>query len=411
MKKTPHAVAALIAKYLNDELNDQEKQELEQWVDQSEEHQQFFRQLTGEDSLAAIINEYETSKVLVYDQVKAAIAQERETKRKVIPVWWRSRRVAAVAASVLLIGTAVVWWLQDKQENKVAPAPAVVATHDKQPASEGAILQLADGKEIVLDDARDGAIATQGSTQIVKDGGLLSYNDNNQAGKVLYNTLSTPKGKTYKLELSDGSKVWLNAASSIRFPTTFTGWQRNVEISGEVYFEVKKDAEMPFRVTVDHRTTISVLGTSFNVNAYDNEAYVRTTLLTGSVKIEAWEQEERGNSVLLKPGQQALVKNTQAAQSFGKSGPITVVDNANIANVMGWKNGYFSLDDLTLEELMREVERWYDVEVVYEKGVPMKAFFGKVNRDLSLLDFMEGLKDWGVRFRLEGNKLIITGVQ
>lgn len=411
MKKTPHAVAALIAKYLNDELNDQEKQELEQWVDQSEEHQQFFRQLTGEDSLAAIINEYETSKVLVYDQVKAAIAQERETKRKVIPIWWRSRRVAAVAASVLLIGTAVVWWLQDKQENKVAPAPAVVATHDKQPASEGAILQLADGKEIVLDDARDGAIATQGSTQIVKDGGLLSYNDNNQAGKVLYNTLSTPKGKTYKLELSDGSKVWLNAASSIRFPTTFTGWQRNVEISGEVYFEVKKDAEMPFRVTVDHRTTISVLGTSFNVNAYDNEAYVRTTLLTGSVKIEAWEQEERGNSVLLKPGQQALVKNTQAAQSFGKSGPITVVDNANIANVMGWKNGYFSLDDLTLEELMREVERWYDVEVVYEKGVPMKAFFGKVNRDLSLLDFMEGLKDWGVRFRLEGNKLIITGVQ
>jgi len=319
--------------------------------------------------------------------------------------------VAAVAASVLLIGTAVVWWLQDKQENKVAPAPSVVTTHDKQPASEGAILQLADGKEIVLDDARDGAIATQGSTQIVKDGGLLSYNDNNQAGKVLYNTLSTPKGKTYKLELSDGSKVWLNAASSIRFPTTFTGWQRNVEISGEVYFEVKKDAEMPFRVTVDHRTTISVLGTSFNVNAYDNEAYVRTTLLTGSVKIEAWEQEERGNSVLLKPGQQALVKNTQAAQSFGKSGPITVVDNANIANVMGWKNGYFSLDDLTLEELMREVERWYDVEVVYEKGVPMKAFFGKVNRDLSLLDFMEGLKDWGVRFRLEGNKLIITGVQ
>jgi Fe2+-dicitrate sensor, membrane component len=412
MKKTPNAVAELIAKYLNNDLNDQEKQELDQWVQQSEAHQQFFQQLTGEASLAAIIQEYETSKVLVLDQVKAAIAGDEETKTKVIPIWRRLRKVAAVAASVLLIGTVVVWYLY-RSESTVEATPAVVATttHDKQPATEGAILQLADGKEIVLDDAKDGAIATQGNTQITKEGGLISYNDNKQADKVMYNTLSTPKGKTYKLELSDGSKVWLNAASSIRFPTAFTGWQRNVEITGEVYFEVKKDAEMPFHVTVDQRTTISVLGTSFNVNAYDNEAYVRTTLITGSVKIEAWEQEQRGNSVLLKPGQQALVKNTQAAQSYGQSGPITVVDNANIENVMGWMNGYFSLDDLTLEELMREVERWYDVEVVYEKGIPVKAFFGKVNRDLSLLDFMEGLKDWGVRGRLEGNKLIISGVQ
>jgi ferric-dicitrate binding protein FerR (iron transport regulator) len=270
---------------------------------------------------------------------------------------------------------------------------------------------LADGKEIILDDANDGTVATQGNTQITKQGGLLLYKGNDSASQVLYNTLSTPKGRIYKLSLPDGSKVWLNAASSIRFPTAFTGWQRSVEITGEAYFEVKKDAQRPFRVTANQRAAIEVLGTSFNVNAYDNEEFLRTTLLTGSVRIQAWQQADGGNGVLLKPGQQAQLKSAHAVRSLDQSVAITVIDNANLQKVMGWKDGYFALDDLTLEELMHEVERWYDVEVVYEKGIPAKAFFGKVDRSLSLIDFMDGLKDWGVRFRLEGNKLIVTGVR
>lgn len=393
------AIADLITKHLSDELNDQEKQELNKWVQQSEEHQRFFEQLTGEDTLAATLNEYETSRGIVYEKIKETVAFNEPAKSKIKVIW----RLTAVAAVLVATCGVVVWWNIDSKEKKAPPTAAVPATHDRQPASEGAVLKLDDGKEIILDNAKDGALAQQGNTQITKQGGLLAYNSNDPGNKVLYNTLSTPKGRVYKLVLSDGSKVWLNAASSIRFPTAFTGWQRNVEITGEVYFEVQQDAEMPFRVTVSQRATIDVLGTSFNVNGYDNEQLLRTTLLEGSVKIVALEQEERGNSVILKPGQQAQLKNTQ-------SGAISVVNNANIKNVMGWKDGYFSLDDLTLEELMREVERWYDVEVVYEKGIPMKAFFGKVNRDLSLLDFMEGLKDWGVRFRLEGRKLIITGV-
>lgn len=223
----------------------------------------------------------------------------------------------------------------------------------------------------------------------------------------MYNTLSTPKGKIYKLLLPDGSLVWLNAASSIRFPTAFTNGERNVEITGEVYFEVTKDAKKPFRVYFSSPPTgkegregaVEVLGTHFNINAYANEDAIRTTLLEGSVKVSAMSNRQ---SAILKPGEQVSM-----SQSSHLSQPIPV----QTKKVMGWKDGYFSLDDLSLEALMREVERWYDVEVEYENGVPAKAFFGKVNRDLSLFDFMEGLKDWGVRFRLEGRKVIITGVE
>lgn len=405
MSEISKAISDLIARHLNDELNDQEKQELDEWVQQSEDHQRFFRQLTDEASLASTLTEYEKSRDIVYNKIKEAIPFNRQADKKVINIWrFNLRRFTAIAASILLIGGTFVWWNIYVKDNRLAEEPVAGMTRDRQPASGGAVLKLADGEEIILDDATDGAVAEQGDTRITKQGGLLSYNSNVSANSVLYNTLSTPKGKIYQLLLPDSSKAWLNAASSIRFPTAFIGRERSVEITGEVYFEIKKNAEMPFHVTVNQRATIDVLGTSFNVNAYDNEDMLRTTLLTGSVRIQIT-QQEGGSSVVLKPGQQAQIKQTHVAQS------IPVVHNANIKNVMGWKEGYFSLDDLTLADLMREVERWYDVEVVYEKEIPAKAFFGKVGRDLSLLDFMDGLKDWGVRFKLDGRKLIITGVQ
>lgn len=402
MNEIPKVISDLIARHLNDELNDQEKQELDKWVQQSEDHERFFRQFTDEEALAATLTEYETSKDIVYNKIKEAVSFQKPADKKIINIrWFNLRRLTAVAASLLMLTGAFLWWNTQERDK----APVVQTIRDRQPASHGAVLKLADGKEIMLDEALDGAVASQGNTRITKQGGLLSYAGSNPANNVLYNTLSTPKGKIYQLLLPDSSRAWLNAASSIRFPTAFAGTERSVEITGEVYFEVRKDAEMPFRVTVNHRATIDVLGTSFNVNAYDNEDAMRTTLVTGSVRIQLLEQGEDGNGVVLKPGQQAQIKHLHIEQS------ITVVQNANIKNAMGWKDGYFNLDDLTLEALMREVERWYDVEVVYEKEIPAKTFFGKVNRDLSLLDFMDGLKDWGVRFRLEGRKLIITGVQ
>ncbi|MBO9633070.1 MAG: FecR domain-containing protein [Chitinophagaceae bacterium] len=402
MNELSKAIADLIQKHLNDDLNDQEKQDLDNWVQQSEEHQQFFHQFTDEEKLAAMLSEYEKSKVLVFEKIKKSIPLG-EVKTQ--PVRWMNmgKRIA-IAASILIIGGVLVWWsINSKNDQTAETKTSPLVQQDRQPASEGAILKLADGKEIILDDTKDGAVAQEGNTQITKQGGLLAYNSQQQSDKPLYNTLSTPKGRIYKLALPDGSKVWLNAASSIRFPATFTGEERKVEITGEVFFEVAKKADMPFRVKVDAQTTIEVLGTEFNVNAYSNEELLRTTLLTGAIRVQCQDQEE--NSVVLKPGQQAQWKNAPTNQSF------MVIRNANIEKVVGWKDGYFSFDDLTLEELMREVERWYDVEVVYEKRAPAKIFFGKVNRNLSLLDFMEGLNDWGVHSKLEGRKLIVTGVE
>lgn len=404
MNELSKAIADLIQKHLNDDLNDQEKQELDNWVQQSEEHQQFFRQFTDEGKLSAMLSEYEKSKVLVFEKIKKTIPLG-EVKTPRIR-WMNIGKRIAIAASILCIGGILVWWSINSKSDRTAGMKATpVVKQDRQPASEGAILKLADGKEIILDDTKDGAVAQEGSTQITKQGGLLAYNSKEQSDKVLYNTLSTPKGKIYKLALPDGSKVWLNAASSIRFPATFTGEERNVEITGEVFFEVAKKMDMPFRVKVDQQTTIEVLGTEFNVNAYRNEDLLRTTLLTGAIRLQRADQDQTENSVVLKPGQQAQWKNVLTKQSF------TVIRNANIEKVVGWKDGYFSFDDLTLEELMREVERWYDVEVVYEKRAPAKTFFGKVNRNLSLLDFMDGLNDWGVHSKLEGKKLIVTGVE
>jgi Fe2+-dicitrate sensor, membrane component len=394
----PKTIADLILKHLNDELNDQERQNLDKWIQQSEDNERFFRKFTNEDDLAATITEYETSKGIVFNKIKEAIPfNTQQTSNRVITGWFKWKRLTA-AASILLIGSALILWgIGNKNNEQVVQVKSETpVTTDRQPASDGAILKLADGKEIVLDDAKDGAVATQGNTAITKQGGQLAYKSRDAGNKVLYNTLLTPKGKIYKLLLPDGSKVWLNAASSIRFPTAFVDGQRNVEVTGEVYFEVEKNAEMPFHVSVNHQASIEVLGTMFNVNAYENEGSIRTTLLEGSIKME----QQAGNGVVLQPGQQAQLMQTT----------ITVAYNVNIPKVMGWKNGYFSLDDITLQELMREIERWYDVEVVYEKDIPKKTLFGKVNRDISLLDFMDGLKDWGVRFRLEGKKLIITGV-
>lgn len=408
MNNLANRISHLISKHLNDELNDQEKQELNEWVQQSEEHQRFFRQFIDDEAFAETLEEYETSKGIVLSKIKEAINLKEQPQPKGGMIWWLNRRrLTAVAASVIIAGGTLIWWNINKKEKAVTATAIVQPTQNRQPASEGAVLKLADGKEIILDNTQNGAVAIQGNTRVTKQGGLLSYNNNNAGNTVLYNTLSTPKGKIYKLLLPDGSLVWLNAASSIRFPTAFANGERNVEIAGEVYFEVKhltpptggEQEKMRFTVKVNERTEVEVLGTHFNINAYADEDAIRTTLLEGSVKVV---NRSRQNSVILKPGEQVSI-----SQSSHLSQPIPVKTN----NVMGWKNGYFSLDDLSLEALMREVERWYDVEVVYENGVPVKSFFGKVNRDLSLFDFMEGLKDWGVRFRLEGRKVIITGAE
>jgi ferric-dicitrate binding protein FerR (iron transport regulator) len=215
------------------------------------------------------------------------------------------------------------------------------------------------------------------------------------------NTMHVPKGGQYQLTLPDGTKVWLNAASSITYPTAFSGSQRSVTISGEAYFEVAKKVNSPFHVKVGDREEVQVLGTSFNVNAYEDESDIRTTLLDGKIRIE---QQQR--SVVLAPGQQARLRAGLPATASGPA--IKVIGHADIDKVMAWKNGYFNFEDMQFGEAMRQLARWYDIDVVYENGIPDIPLGGETSRNLKLSDLLKGLAGAGVKYKLEqGRRLII----
>lgn len=298
---------------------------------------------------------------------------------------WRKIMVAASVILVIGLGTHFIF-----QKNTRCPKMvASKVTHDKKPGKTGAILTLSNGSKIVLDSVGNGLLANQSNTTVSKKNGGLVYNAGTDA-QVVYNTMTTPRARQYNLELSDGTKVWLNASSSITFPTSFAANERKVAITGEVYFEVAKDKTKPFRVLVNDMQ-VNVLGTHFNVNAYEDEGTVNTTLLEGSVLIT-----EKSKKVLLKPGQQAQKQ---------KSGVIAVNDDVNMDEVMGWKNGLFYFENASLQMVLRQLSRWYDVDVVYEKGVPSRAFEGEIQRDLNLSQVLRILEKNKVHFKIDGKIL------
>jgi ferric-dicitrate binding protein FerR (iron transport regulator) len=286
-------------------------------------------------------------------------------------------------------------------------SPVVVKTAtpaDIPPGRDGAILTLADGRQVVLDSLGNGVIATQNGTQVELKNGELAYNKNAGVVVPVYNNLTTPKGRQFQLKLPDGSRVWLNAASSIRYPTAFSGKDRRVAVTGEAYFEVAHDKTKPFIVDIPSTTgepggsSIEVLGTQFNINAYDNEQSIKTTLLEGSVKIVKRQTANgKENPVILKPGQQAVLHDAQ----------LTIHDHADIDKALAWKNGFFNFEDASLQEVMRQLERWYNIEVVYEKNIPDIRFGGKMSNDVSLSGLLRSLQEMEVHFRVEGRKLIV----
>lgn len=293
----------------------------------------------------------------------------------------------AAASVVLVLGVAAYLWFSDSPESTQMPV-AEVESGEIQPGKTGAILILADGSRVSLDSIRNGVIALQGGVKAKVLNGTLLYEGKGQ--EMLYNTMSTPKGRQFQVTLPDGTGVWLNAASSIRYPTAFTGAERKVEITGEVYFEVKKDIR-PFIVSADKRAEVTVLGTSFNVNSYSNESGIKTTLLEGAVQVSKGTQ-----SVIIKPGEQADVQQK-----------ISVIKGVPLEKVMAWKAGLFNFENVSLGEAMRQLERWYDIEVVYEKGIPDIELDGEMSKDITLNGLMNVLKELGVRYKLEGRRLII----
>ena len=299
------------------------------------------------------------------------------------------------AAAILVLFFSASYYLFFRKPATPESIIEVKQLNDLSPGQNGAILTLSNGQKIVLDSARNGLLATQGSTQVLHENGEIRY----KAGEIvseteLLNTVTTPKGRQFQLLLSDGSKVWLNAASSITYPAVFNVNSRNVSISGEVYFEIAHDKLKPFSVSIEGGEEVEVLGTHFNVNAYSDEPSVNTTLLEGSIRVKS----ASGETKILKAGQQARLKEH-----------LEVVDDVDLNEVMAWKNGYFSFDGASTEAIMRQVQRWYDAEVVYQGDVKDERFAGSVPRSENaskLLEVLELTKT--LKFTIEGRKIIVT---
>jgi transmembrane sensor len=391
----PQDLAELIQKYQSGTASPEELSRLHEWY------------RSFDDSQAVVSSGEELDEQQLGERIKARLAvtigndyQEPVTAKRS-----RLKPLAIGAVILLLLTSGLYLLLSSRSNNRDNPQPVAVEavpTNDIDPGGNKAVLTLADGSVILLDSATNGLLSTQGNIKVEKlANGLLAYNVN---GKILtenddafYNTITTPRGGQYQVTLSDGTKVWLNAASSIRFPVLFTGTERKVEITGEAYFEVARNERIPFKVKAAS-AAVEVLGTHFNVNAYDDEATIKTTLLEGKVKVALNSGMSQAGNYLL-PGQQA---------SITKSGAISIFNNADIEEVMAWKNGRFQFKSADLRSILRQIARWYDVEVVYKGNVDLH-FTGQLTRNDKVSKVFEKLELTGeVQFRVEGRKIIVS---
>jgi transmembrane sensor len=300
------------------------------------------------------------------------------------------------AAAVLIFISAGAYFLLRDQEPKQQVA---VQQYNIPAGGNKAVLTLANGKQIVLTDAKNGELASENTVAINKTGrGVVRYDGTSVNNEISYNTMSTPRGGQYTLILSDGTKVFMNAASSIKYPTSFSGNERKVELKGEAYFEVAHNKKMPFRVeTPSHQ--VEVLGTHFNVNAYDDEPAAKTTLLEGSVKINKAVDGKIINEAdykILKPGEQATVKTD------------IQVANADVDEAIAWKNGVFIFNDEKIESIMRKISRWYNVDVDYKGKITSEGFGGTVSRSKDISAILHVLEETGgVHFKVEGRRITV----
>ncbi|MBC9912393.1 FecR family protein [Chitinophaga varians] len=324
------------------------------------------------------------------DAMLTRILSTDTAKRSLAKTFYRSYRAAAAILLLILAGGAILWTRQRKK-----PVPAATAHHKIfLPGSDKAVLTLADGRNIELDSNMNGQVAQQGHVSLQTNAGQLIYQSQSAPASttVSWNTLRTPKGGQYSLVLPDGSRVWLNAASSLQYPTAFTGPTRQVTLNGEAYFEINPNAAQPFFVNTGE-TAVAVLGTSFNIMAYNNENSIRTTLLQGAVKVSRQSAQH-----LLKPGQQSLIN---------ENGTMEIIDHADTDLAVAWKNGLISFRSADIRTIMRQVERWYNIEVVFQGDVPTRTFTGDIPRTADLSALLRLLEISKIHFKLEEEKLIV----
>jgi transmembrane sensor len=374
----------LLEKYHAGTCTPEEREELENWYNDLHITDEHFVQ---EDA------EHLKEKMLLQFRDKLAIQDKKVVKLPRRRWRWR---IAAAAAILLLISAAVFYLTtnSEKKEDAIVKKTTPGKAQDVLPGGNHATLTMADGSSILLDTAKLGGLAQQGISAIHKpvDGLLVYERSLRDDGATGMNTIRTPRGGQYQVKLPDGTNVWLNAASSIQFPVNFNGDKRSVAITGEVYFEVAHMNNKPFIVNAANKGEVEVLGTHFNINAYDDEAIIKTTLLQGSVQVRT-----AGQSKLLTPGQQAQITNNN----------FSILDEADVEEAVAWKNGLFKFNDADIQSILRQAARWYDIEVEIRGTANGERFRGKISRDVKLSEFLRILEVNQVPFQIEGKKIII----
>ncbi|MDP3469677.1 MAG: FecR domain-containing protein [Daejeonella sp.] len=359
----------LLDKYRSGKCNPKEKLLLQKWFHHL--HEDELTELTETDLRIA---KKEFRQKMIADISKSKL-----------PTLWPRIISAAIIIFIISVGTL---FYQDYIKNSDAKHAISEVQNDISPGGNIATLTLADGRKISLTDAKNGQLAEQSGIKISKTAdGQLVYNisnSENSSQSLSYNTIETPPGGQYQVILPDGSKVWLNSASSLRYPVRFTGNERRVEISGEAYFEVAHNRKMPFRV-INSNQTVEVLGTHFNIMAYPDEGSTNTTLIEGSVRII-----KENKSKIITPGQQTRIKN----------GDIDVA-TVDVSQVTAWKDGYFMFKNEDIQSIMRQISRWYNLKVEYQGSFSEKVFGAKISRTRNVSEVLEILESTGsIHFKI-----------
>ncbi|WP_177230269.1 FecR domain-containing protein [Chitinophaga sp. CF118] len=385
MSQSTEHYEKLLQKYLDGQCSITETEELYAWLQSSPAHRSLLSTMQREFEQA--MNTRHEIPAEVSDRIENRLLEEI-TQHKVVRLhYWRW---TAAAAIVLLL--AGVYFIRTSSLRQTFPIVAVSNSDgDVAPGTNKAILTLSNGETVTLDSTGN-RIITQGKTLVHQRNGQLQYAVQNNEDAIIYNTLTVPRGGQFNIVLPDGSHVWLNAASSLKYPTAFNGAQRMVEMQGQGYFEVAKNTKQPFFVKVNNME-VQVLGTSFDVMAYTDEKSVNTTLLEGAIKVQHGNNQQR-----LQPGQQAVLDPA--------TGAITV-RRPDVDQVIAWKTGFFEFDNAPLADIMRQLSRWYDIDVNYTQVQDSRLFGGRISRNLPLSDILHMLEANGPKFLLTGRKLIV----
>ncbi|MBO9632387.1 MAG: FecR domain-containing protein [Chitinophagaceae bacterium] len=383
----------LLTGYLTDEL-DAEQHDLFMEMLQSPSNQELLEQaidtLTGERSIRGAGNAILQARSLRSLQEKI----NGQMDEPVVPVR-RINQKWMVAAAIAAIVISFTWlWFNGQKGKNDNPGMAVAKKDDLDPGKNGAVVTLADGRKVLLDALSDGTVANEKGAELTLNNGTLKYNVNDlPAAAQGFNTVSTPRGRQIQLSLPDGTRAWLNAGSSLHFPTAFSGTDRKVDMTGEVFFEVAQDPAHPFKVTVNEGISVEVLGTAFNINAYTDEPSISTTLAEGSVKMNYKTQ-----SIILKAGQQGIAANAGGLRS----------SDVDVSEITAWKDGRFELYG-NIKDIMRQLQRWYNInEVEYISGTENMMLVATIARSKKLSEVLAILERTGsVHFTILGDKVIV----